>query len=303
MPDRMRQVAQLRSAHMQQEGPQGIMWPMPGSVVRRGKFKFRKYGKLTLVQLICHCGRTVIYPPVACGMTMNCPYPCAREPLLCGHPRTAHPCHEQPICPPCPFLTTKPCACGKDLAVKNIRCSQEKVSCGQSCGELLACGYHRCEKKCHRPGECGDCTQVCGKPKKICRHPCNAACHAPAKCPENDSCQAIITQSCSCGHLRSRTSCGASHSNPSSREAVVLKCNSECAVRQRNARLADALGIQPKERATEDWAPELRAFAAANNGFVRMVEGTFADFFKGTRQTMVLPHSAFLSLFSLIQNP
>ncbi|ORX35861.1 hypothetical protein BD324DRAFT_602357 [Kockovaella imperatae] len=241
-------------------------------------------------ELICHCGRTVIYPPVACGTTISCPYPCARDPPACGHPRTAHPCHEQPICPPCPFLTTKPCACGKDPAVKNIRCSQEKVSCGQPCGELLECGYHRCDKKCHRPGECDPCTQVCNKPKKICRHPCTAACHAPAKCPETDSCLAIVTQSCSCGHLRTRTSCGASTSNPSSREAVSLKCNSECAVRQRNARLADALGIQPKEKPAEEWAPELKSFAIANHSFVKMVETTFSDFFKSSRQTMILPH-------------
>ena len=72
---------------------------------------------------------------------------------------------------------------------------------------------------------------------------------------------------------------------------MVLKCNSECAVRQRNARLADALGIQPKDKPAEEWAPELKAFASANNGFVKVVESTFAEFFKGPRQTMVLPHS------------
>lgn len=147
--------------------------------------------------------------------------------------------------PPCPYLTVKPCACGKDPAVKNVRCSQDRVSCGQSCGEILSCGFHKCQKLCHRPGECDSCNQVCGKPKSICKHSCTATCHAPTKCPESDPCQAIVTQTCACGHLQSRTSCGASNANPRSRELDQLKCNSECSVRQRNARLADALGIKP----------------------------------------------------------
>ncbi|WWD00950.1 hypothetical protein V866_007888 [Kwoniella sp. B9012] len=241
-------------------------------------------------ELICHCGNTVVYPPVACGTTINCIYPCDRPAPACGHPKSPHSCHESPECPPCPYLTDKPCACGKDPAVKNVRCSQDRVSCGQQCGELLGCGYHKCTKLCHRPGECESCTQVCGKPKRICKHPCTTTCHAPAKCPENDPCQALVTQSCACGHLQSRTSCGASTSNPRSREVEQLKCNSECAVRQRNARLADALGIKQNERGLEMYEDELKTFATQNHGFVKMVENTFEEFIKGTRQSMVLPH-------------
>ncbi|KAK8847697.1 hypothetical protein IAR55_005556 [Kwoniella newhampshirensis] len=241
-------------------------------------------------ELICQCGHTIVYPPVACGTTINCPYPCARPPPACGHPKTPHSCHESSDCPPCPYLTTKSCACGKDPSVKNVRCSQDRVSCGQPCGELLGCGYHKCNKLCHRPGDCESCSQVCGKPKRICKHPCTAICHAPAKCPESDPCQAIVTQSCACGNLQQRTSCGASSGNPRSREIEQLKCNSECAVRQRNARLADALGIKASERGQETYEEELKAFAAGNYGFVKMVEGTFEDFFKGTKQSMVLPH-------------
>lgn len=250
-------------------------------------------------QLICQCGHTMIYPPVACGTTINCIYPCARLAPTCGHPKTPHNCHEQEACPPCPYLTTKACACGKDTSIKNVRCSQDRVSCGQPCGKLLGCGYHQCEKSCHRPGDCESCSQVCGKSKKICKHACTATCHAPAKCNESDPCQAIITQSCACGHVPSRSSCGASTINPTSREVVALKCNSECMVRQRNARLADALGIQPKERVTEEWAPDLRAFASQNHSFVKTVEQTFKDFFAGTRQTMILPHSMSLPHISL----
>ncbi|WWC86565.1 uncharacterized protein L201_001442 [Kwoniella dendrophila CBS 6074] len=241
-------------------------------------------------ELICHCGNTVVYPPVACGTTINCPYPCDRPAPACGHPKSPHSCHENAECPPCPYLANKPCACGKDPSVKHVRCSQDRVSCGQQCGELLGCGYHRCTKLCHRPGECETCTQVCSKPKRICKHPCTSTCHAPAKCPENDPCQAIITQSCACGYLQARNSCGASTTNPRSREIEQLKCNSECAVRQRNARLADALGIKTNERGLEVYEDDLKAFATQNHGFIKTVETTFEDFIKGARQSMVLPH-------------
>lgn len=68
-------------------------------------------------------------------------------------------------CPPCPFLTSKPCACGKNV-VNNVRCSQEKVSCGTACGKLLDCGFHHCARVCHG-GDCGTCALTCGKPRKL----------------------------------------------------------------------------------------------------------------------------------------
>ena len=99
-------------------------------------------------QLVCPCGRTVMEPPIPCGTVMQCSYPCARPPPLCGHERLPHSCHagviiagadpnqtgEESACPPCPFLTSKQCACGKNM-VDNIRCAQERVSCGTACGK------------------------------------------------------------------------------------------------------------------------------------------------------------------------
>lgn len=243
-------------------------------------------------ELICNCGHTVVYPPVACGTTVNCLFPCARPAPACGHPKTPHNCHENPECPACPFLTAKPCACGKDPAVKNVRCSQsqDRVSCGTVCGKLLGCGYHKCEKTCHA-GECESCTQTCNKPKRICKHPCSAVCHAPAKCPELEACQTQIIQTCTCGNIQLRASCGASTTNQTSREATQLKCNSECMQRQRNARLADALGIKaPVDRTQADWPADLRSFAHSNAAFIKTVENTFKDFITGPRQTMILPH-------------
>ena len=146
-------------------------------------------------ELVCHCERTVILPPIACGRTFNCSYPCVRPPPTCGHPKVAHACHESERCPPCVFLTERLCACGKNTVkvrallssslslgslchrswltpvcaclLQNTRCSQTKVSCGVVCGELLACGWHRCEKTCHGSGECEACTKPCGKPRRF----------------------------------------------------------------------------------------------------------------------------------------
>ncbi|KAG1729490.1 uncharacterized protein EDB91DRAFT_1159352 [Suillus paluster] len=252
--------------------------------------------------LICPCGRTVIEPPIPCGTVMTCSYPCARPPP-CGHSRIPHACHEgviiagadpsQPVeessCPPCPFLTSKQCACGKKL-VDNIRCAQERVSCGTVCGKQLACGFHHCERLCHAD-DCGTCTAVCGKSRKSClpaQHPCTQTCHAPAACPETEACLALVTLTCPCGLLRSSVPCSQTSST------AKLKCTGECAIKKRNERLAEALGISPEKRegmqAKVTYNEDLVAFARAYGKFVALVEKTFADFVVSDKRTQVLPH-------------
>ncbi|KAL5514440.1 hypothetical protein ACEPAG_2528 [Sanghuangporus baumii] len=249
-------------------------------------------------EMVCYCGRTVIEPPIPCGTRMSCPYPCSRPPPPCGHPRTQHTCHEDPTpCPPCPFLTEKTCACGKNQ-VRNVRCSQEKVSCGTACGKLLDCGFHHCERLCHS-GECGTCSSVCGKPRRLClpaHHGCTAPCHAPAACSEDEPCQATIILHCPCGRLQQPSMCGRSTSNPAGRQATQqLKCNNECAIARRNARLAEALGISREAQDRDGQRPvtyssDLTAFAHANARFCAVVEKTFADFINSERKSQVLPH-------------
>jgi transcriptional repressor NF-X1 len=78
-------------------------------------------------------------PPIPCGTVMECLSPCLRPAPPCGHPTTHHTCHEDTVlCPPCPFLATKLCACEKKL-VPNVRCSleKEKVSCATVCGKYV----------------------------------------------------------------------------------------------------------------------------------------------------------------------
>ncbi|TFK47511.1 hypothetical protein OE88DRAFT_1720598 [Heliocybe sulcata] len=246
-------------------------------------------------EMICHCGRTILEPPIPCGTRINCTYPCARPPPLCGHPKAPHACHEDPApCPPCVFLTTKRCACGKKM-VDNVKCSQEKVSCGTVCGRLLGCGFHHCQRLCHSD-DCGSCSAVCGKPRKLCLpaiHPCTQPCHAPASCPESEPCRAPVTITCPCGRIRQPMPCGRSTSNPGGKESSQqLKCSNECAVAKRNARLAAALGINPEKQNAQEiaYTDELVGFARANVKFCQLVEKTFAEFVKSDKKTQVLPH-------------
>ncbi|KAI0042826.1 hypothetical protein FA95DRAFT_1499565 [Auriscalpium vulgare] len=246
-------------------------------------------------EMICHCGRTVLDPPIPCGTRIECSYPCSRAPPSCGHPKAPHACHEDPVsCPPCVFLTSKRCACGKK-EVENVRCSQERVSCGTPCGKLLSCGGHRCERLCHGDA-CGPCTAVCGKPRKLCgpaQHPCTQPCHAPSVCPEFEPCLAVITITCQCGRIRQPVPCGRSTGNPAGREgAQQLKCTPDCAIAKRNARLAEALGINPDAQNDKHviWSDELVAFARSDVKFLGLVEKTFADFATSDKKVQVLPH-------------
>nr|GAT42730.1 predicted protein [Mycena chlorophos] len=253
-------------------------------------------------ELICSCGLTVLEPPIPCGTVIQCPHPCSRPPPTCGHPRTPHSCHPDSVsCPPCPFLTSKKCMCGKKV-VGNVRCSQERVGCGAVCGKVLACGAHTCERVCHAPegvgddGGCGPCSAPCGKPRRLChpgQHPCTAPCHAPSACDESTPCTAVITVSCPCLRIRQQVQCGKSTANPAGRREQAIKCTNDCLVAKRNARLAEALGITAESRdklAEVTWSDEVKAFGKVNGRFVGVVEKAFADFVNSDKKTQVLPH-------------
>lgn len=85
-------------------------------------------------ELYCECGSSVLYPPIPCGTRRpECSKPCSR-PHSCEHP-TLHPCHSQPVCPPCTVLTQKYCY-GKH----EVRCYQV---CKYSFVELIIVGSTR----------------------------------------------------------------------------------------------------------------------------------------------------------------
>lgn len=76
--------------------------------------------------------------------------------------------------------------------------------------------------------------------------------------------------------------CGRSTSSSAGREAsFVPLCTNECEIAKRNARLAEALGINPDVQKTNHnvvYSDELVAFARHNGKFVELVEKTFAEY-------------------------
>lgn len=243
-------------------------------------------------ELICHCGSTVVLPPIPCNFVIDCRHPCIR-PSDCGHPRLPHACHENPECPPCPYLTVKQCACGK-RTVPNVRCSTDpkKVSCGAVCGKLLRCGWHRCRKSCHAPGECEEKDdQTCLKARKHCGHPCPLPCHFPSACPADSPCPKLIPVHCACGHLSQNARCGACDEKPEGNEGRLLKCNDSCAVAKRNAQLAEALGVEQREVKSKeaDYSPELLSFYAANSAWAQLIEQQLIEFVKSDKPSLHLP--------------
>ncbi|KAF5383199.1 hypothetical protein D9615_004931 [Tricholomella constricta] len=71
------------------------------------------------------------------------------------------------------------------------------------------------------------------------------------------------------------------------------KCNNECAVAKRNARLADALGITAESRektALVTYHDEVAGFARASSKFLVVVEKAFDEFVTSQKKTQVLPH-------------
>ena len=205
-------------------------------------------------EVTCHCGKTMLEPPVPCGTRPPpCNYPCERD-KRCGHPKIMHNCHgDEQSCPDCPYLVEKLCMCGKQRA-KNRPCFQKNVSCGLPCGCKLGCGAHECRETCHRPAQCEDasqpCTQTCGKLKKTCGHPCEKLCHAPHPCKEDKPCQSKVIITCDCQHLKNEAKCLATGSNEGSSKRS-LKCNDECARLERNRKLALALDIDPDTHSNE----------------------------------------------------
>lgn len=160
----------------------------------------------------------------------------------------SHSCHgDEESCPKCPFLTTKSCLCGKNV-LKNQPCWLSDVRCGDICGKTLRCGAHKCQKQCHRPGECEEpCRQPCGKELSVCGHPCMSPCHFPSVCKEDKPCQHKIFVTCDCQRIKQESKCAASkHGDGNTKK--TLKCDEECARLERNHKLALALNVDPEHQ-------------------------------------------------------
>lgn len=235
-------------------------------------------------ELTCHCGASVIYPPVHCGTRPpECKELCTRR-HPCDHP-VQHRCHNDEVCPPCTVLTVKWCY-GKHMQRKNVQCFLEAISCGLPCGKPLPCNVHKCQDICHE-GPClknnTQCTQPCSKQRPDCDHPCGAPCHE-GPCPDTP-CKAKVQVSCPCGNRTELLTCSDSgksyHLLSGSALACKiqdiklghsvsmsdflgkknrLQCNEECSVIERNKRLAVALQIQNPDLSCKPGPPTYSEF-------------------------------------------
>ena len=114
---------------------------------------------------------------------------------------------------------------------------------------LLRCGFHRCKSTCHPPTDaCDTCSQVCLKPLRICSHPCPLDCHAPSTCPTDLPCTFSIEVTCACGNLKQKAKCGSCDAKEEGNRERMIKCSESCTVKKRNDALAEALGIEARER-------------------------------------------------------
>lgn len=105
-------------------------------------------------QYKCWCRKTTApkyygSTPHSCGQT------CGQE-LACGH-RCTSGCHPGPHPECCAMGPGVKCFCGeKQAQVPCVVTPYDGWSCGKVCNELLPCGEHRCNSKCH-DGLCYDC--------------------------------------------------------------------------------------------------------------------------------------------------
>ncbi|XP_067342635.1 transcriptional repressor NF-X1 isoform X2 [Channa argus] len=257
-------------------------------------------------ELTCHCGLTVLYPPIPCGTKPpECKNLCTRR-HECEHP-VFHNCHNDEKCPPCTYLTQKWCM-GKHEQRSNIPCHLQDISCGLICNKTLACEMHRCRRICHR-GDClteaASCQQPCTLPRPDCGHPCSAPCHKGTSCPRT-TCIAKVDLQCECGRRKETVVCSEAASSYQRYAAITmasklsdmqlgdsmeigqflskkelkqtrLECDEECATLERNKRLAEALQIDASSdpfsvRSTSVFSNSLKEDARKDLKFVTEVE-------------------------------
>lgn len=163
-------------------------------------------------ELSCHCGASIMYPPIPCGAKPPvCHRPCRRA-HECGHP-VKHECHDDmEKCAPCTVFVRKSCFCGSD-SKESVYCYLPGYSCGRTCKKTLNCKKHVCKRVCHDgdcevPNERGVivCQQPCQNVRFVCKHPCNLPCHGNQPCPST-TCSKIIEISCECGNRTDRIEC------------------------------------------------------------------------------------------------
>lgn len=111
-----------------------------------------------IVPKSCGCGATK--PQVKCSsdVPITCQNICNKL-LNCEKHRCTNNCHIGD-CDTCSIVLQQSCYCGKEE--RTIHCYEQcedvvKYECEGICNKQLACGNHKCLKKCH-DGSCGNCS-------------------------------------------------------------------------------------------------------------------------------------------------
>jgi hypothetical protein len=186
----------------------------------------------------------------------------------------------------------------RDALREAARLRRPSLRAALPCGRVRAV-YDRVRQAAQvlvRPLRVSSCAEVLTAVRSFPEiHPCTAPCHAPSSCPETEPCMASVTLSCACGRIQQQAPCGRCTGSPAGRAGgagATLKCTNECAVARRNARLAEALGIAPGDRAgaAATYPDDTQAFARSDRKFLALVERTLDGFARGEKRTQVLPH-------------
>ncbi|XP_078712245.1 transcriptional repressor NF-X1 isoform X1 [Lampetra fluviatilis] len=280
-------------------------------------------------ELMCYCGAEVLFPPVSCGTKPpECKQPCSRQ-HDCDHPvyHTCHSDDKCPPCTylverwclgkhelrrniPC-YL--REISCGLPCQ-KTLPCGQHK--CAKAChrGECVP----RALAEPHgEPSAVLGCGQPCTIPRSGCAHPCGSVCHPGLPCPRT-SCKAEVTLLCSCSHRKEKLPCSQSSSSYQRIATIALvsklsdmqmgectelaklvtekeaqqsrlECTEECAVLERNRRLAEALNIDPSTNPFNKAVPMkysdfLKEEARKDLKFVRGVEDEIRNLVEATNK-------------------
>ncbi|KAJ1340161.1 hypothetical protein BSLG_005248 [Batrachochytrium salamandrivorans] len=251
-------------------------------------------------ELMCNCGRTVMYPPIPCGTPpLKCNHPC-RRPRPCGHPNmTTHYCHDDSEpCPPCMTFVERRCACQSSI-LKNVPCSRLGApSCVKLCSQLIKECSHPCKRICHS-GACSSdkhpCIEKCGRVRSKCQHICIESCHGTQDCPETVFCKQSVNYACPCGNRIIKKVCGSTKDRRSTAQA--LECDESCLRKRRNERLADALGIDISSTGVAVGSPSTAIVAlSAEKTFAELVNDSSKQYFYFPKQRMFAANTLIIEL-------
>lgn len=104
-----------------------------------------------------------------------------------------------------------------------------------------------------------------------------------------------MTLLCSCGNIQQRVRCGSSIDNPAGTNRTV-RCNDSCLLAQRNAKLADALGLSSAEQhmrsLPREYPISVLSYYGNNRRFGEELESTLKDFIHSYKHAMLLSASS-----------